>query len=81
MTKRIPLTDLMDDDTRAVLIKGLAQISQAVRHEGATVVVQGFGTFRPRQLGEREVRNPATGAKIMKGPSVSVAFRPSKVAK
>ena len=80
-TKTIPLSQLLDDDARAALVAGLGKIRQTVLEQGAAIRIPGVGTFRRRDLPERQVRNPATGAMMTAEASVTLTFRPARVGK
>jgi len=45
---------------------------------GRDVTITGFGTFRTRQRGAREGRNPQNGKKIQVPAQTLAAFRPGK---
>lgn len=44
-----------------------------------TLVLQGFGTFRPWQQANREGRNPKTGESCPIHARMSVKFKPGKI--
>lgn len=69
-------TNVTKKDTEAVLNALTAAITDALK-EGDKVQLIGFGTFSVKTRGEREARNPRTGATIKVAACKRPAFTPS----
>lgn len=64
----------------AVIDAALAEITRATG-EGATVQLQGFGTFSARHRAARTGRNPRTGEPVEIAASTALGFKASKTRK
>lgn len=60
-----------------VIDAALAEITRATG-EGASVQLQGFGTFSARHRAARMGRNPRTGERVAIAASTSLGFKASK---
>lgn len=90
MSKRLSKTDLAHRaadvagistaKAAAVIDAALAEITRATR-EGATVQLQGFGTFSARHRVARMGRNPRTGEPVEIAASTTLGFKASKALK
>ena len=67
-------------DTEAAIERAIYEITSAVR-SGDTVRLTGFGTFKLRERGARQGRNPQTGAPVRIKASKSMAFSPGATLK
>lgn len=64
----------------AVIDAALAEITRATG-EGASVQLQGFGTFSARHRAARMGRNPRTGEPVAIAASTALGFKASKTRK
>lgn len=90
MSKRVSKSELAQrvaeavDCQTATAIKvlgaALAEITRATG-EGASVQLQGFGTFSARHRAARMGRNPRTGEPVEIAASTTLGFKPSKTRK
>jgi DNA-binding protein HU-beta len=62
-------------EARRVLDAVLEEVAAAIR--SGAVTLHGFGSFKIKDLPEREVSNPRTGEKSIAPPSRKVKFRPA----
>lgn len=87
MSKRVSKSDLVGRaadvagistaKAAAVIDATLAEIIRATG-EGASVQLQGFGTFSARHRAARMGRNPRTGEPVEIAASTALGFKPSK---
>lgn len=66
--------------TRRVLEEALALIGETTAL-GTKVTLPGFGTFQPKDVPQRAMRNPATGEPLIKPPTRKVVFKVGSVLK
>ncbi len=69
--------DLSHSSAARALEAALAGIALALVR-GDAVTLAGFGTFTPRQRGERVGRHPKTGAALTIAPSTNIGFKAGK---
>lgn len=70
-------TGLVREDAGKAVDAVLAGLTQALA-AGKRVQIPGFGSFEVREYPEREVRNPATGEKVLVPAAKSPVFKPGK---
>lgn len=51
---------------------------RSVLKENKKLILTNFGTFEIKEQKRKEFRNPKTGKKIIKDPSIQIKFIPSK---
>ncbi|MCX8134691.1 MAG: integration host factor subunit alpha [Roseococcus sp.] len=65
----------------AALLEAVLERMAVALEAGETVKISGFGTFLPREKGQRIGRNPKTGVEVPILPRRVLTFRPSQVLK
>ncbi|WP_027285398.1 integration host factor subunit alpha [Rubritepida flocculans] len=65
----------------AALLEAVLERMAVALESGETVKISGFGTFLPREKGQRVGRNPKTGVEVPILPRRVLTFRPSQVLK
>ncbi len=71
---------LSRDESSGLLEMVLDLMSDALAH-GESVKISSFGSFSPRQKGQRIGRNPKTGEEVLILPRKVLVFKPSQVLK
>lgn len=75
--KMVEDTDLSEKQVRAAL-KGLVDcVQDSLSEVGGSVTINGLGTFRAVQKGDRMARNPKTGEQSYVDPYIKPTFKAS----
>ena len=77
VAKMVDDTDLSEKQVRAALKGLVGAVQESLTVVGGSVTINGMGTFRAVQKGDRMARNPKTGEQSYVDPYIKPTFKAS----